>query len=130
MLVDALLAHLVGDYVLQSHWMATEKTRRWWPAVVHGVAYTLPFVVLTRSPWALLVIAGSHVVLDRYRVAWYVVWAKNLVAPRSARPRWAEAAGNHGFGPQVPAGLAAALLIVVDNTIHLVINAAALGWWA
>jgi hypothetical protein len=75
-LAEALLAHLVGDYLLQSDWMATEKTRRWWPAVVHGAVYSLPFLLVTRSPWALLVIGGTHVVLDRFRVAKYVIWAK------------------------------------------------------
>lgn len=25
---DQFVAHLVGDYILQSHWMATEKTKR------------------------------------------------------------------------------------------------------
>ena len=24
---DQLVAHAVGDYILQSHWMATEKTK-------------------------------------------------------------------------------------------------------
>ncbi|WP_327092546.1 DUF3307 domain-containing protein [Nonomuraea sp. NBC_01738] len=70
-----MLAHLVGDYVLQSHWMATKKVKRWWPTVVHGLACSLPFLLITRSPWALLVIGGTHVVLDRYRAAKYVIWA-------------------------------------------------------
>jgi hypothetical protein len=44
-----LLAHLAGDYLLQSDWMATQKVRRWWPAVVHGLTYLLPFLLITRS---------------------------------------------------------------------------------
>ncbi|MBT2390812.1 DUF3307 domain-containing protein [Streptomyces sp. ISL-1] len=32
---ESLLAHLAGDYLIQSDWMATEKVKRWWPAVVH-----------------------------------------------------------------------------------------------
>ena len=39
------LAHMVGDYVIQSHWMAVEKTKRWWPAIAHGVTYGLPFLL-------------------------------------------------------------------------------------
>jgi hypothetical protein len=42
------LAHMVGDYLIQNHWMAVEKTKRWWPAVVHGVTYGLPFLLITR----------------------------------------------------------------------------------
>ncbi|MFF4417458.1 DUF3307 domain-containing protein [Streptosporangium sp. NPDC001559] len=126
MLAEAFIAHLAGDYVFQSHWMATEKVKRWWPAVVHGVMYTLPFLLITRSPWALLIIGGTHVVLDHYRAAKYVIWAKNLIAPRASRTPWKEAADNQGFPAGTPAGLATALLIVVDNTIHLAINAATL----
>jgi len=128
MLAEALLAHLVGDYLLQSDWMASEKTLRWWPAIVHGVAYSLPFLLITRSPWALLVIGGTHVVLDRFRVAKYVIWAKNLIGPREYRPSLKEALANCGFATTVPSGLAIALMIVSDNTIHMLFNAAALVW--
>ena len=69
-----LLAHLVGDYLLQSHWMATEKTKHWWPALAHGITYTLPYLFITQSPLALLVIAGTHIVIDRYRLAKHLVW--------------------------------------------------------
>ena len=34
-----VLAHLVGDYLIQSHWMAVEKVNRWWPAIAHGLAH-------------------------------------------------------------------------------------------
>jgi hypothetical protein len=72
------LAHFVGDYVLQSHWMASEKTRRWWPAVAHAVTYGLPFLLLTLDPVALAVIVGTHAVIDRYRLARHLVWANSL----------------------------------------------------
>ena len=80
------LAHLVGDYLLQSHWMATEKTKRWWPAAAHALTYGLPFLLITQSPLALAVIVGTHAVIDRYRLARHVVWAKNQLAPHSHRP--------------------------------------------
>jgi hypothetical protein len=128
LLAEALLAHLAGDYLLQSHWMATEKTRRWWPAIVHGVMYSLPFLLITRSLWALLVIGGTHVVLDHYRAAKYVIWAKNLIGPREYRASLKEALANCGFAADVPSGLAMALMIVSDNTIHMLFNAAALTW--
>jgi hypothetical protein len=117
--------------------MAREKFAKWWPAIAHGLTYTAPFVVLVlilaRTPLALLalaVIGGTHIVLDHYRAAKYVVWAKNLIAPRAARLSWAEAkaADNGGFSAMVPPGLASAMLIIVDNTIHLTINTIALLW--
>lgn len=33
------LAHMVGDYLIQSDWMAQEKTKRWWPAIAHALTY-------------------------------------------------------------------------------------------
>jgi hypothetical protein len=44
-----ILAHLVGDYLIQSDWMANEKTKRWWPAIAHGLTYTIPYVLVTQS---------------------------------------------------------------------------------
>lgn len=128
MIAEGLIAHLVGDYILQSHWMATEKVKRWFPALVHGVAYTLPFILITRNMWALLIVGGTHAILDRYRAAKYVNWAKNLIAPKSFRVPLSEAVTNGGFPAAVPAGLATALLIIADNTMHIVINSGALIW--
>lgn len=122
-----LLAHLVGDYVLQSHWMASEKTKRWWPAIAHAVTYGLPFLLVTQSPAALAVIVGTHAVIDRFRLARYVVWAKNQCVPREYRAPWAECTAT-GYPPDVPPWLAVWLLILVDNIAHIAINAAAVTW--
>jgi hypothetical protein len=117
--LGVLLCHLVGDYVCQSHWMATEKVKRWWPAICHAATYTAPWLVLTRSWWALAVIGGTHLLIDRWRLARYVVWAKNLLAPAGHRAPLTPT----GYGQYVPEWLAVGLLIVADNTIHLAIAA-------
>lgn len=117
-----LIAHLIGDYVLQSHWMATEKTKRWLPAVAHAVSYGLPFLLLTQSVIALAVIIGTHAVIDRYRLARHVVWAKNQLAPAAHRPGHTAT----GYPDDTPPWLAVWLLIICDNTIHIVINSAVL----
>lgn len=125
--VLGLLAHFVGDYLLQSHWMACEKTKRWWPAIAHAFTYTLPFLLITRSVPALLVIAGTHVVIDRYRLARQVIWVKNLMAPRGYNPPWSKCTAT-GYPPDTPPWLAVWLMIIADNTIHVSINSAALLW--
>lgn len=127
MIGEIALAHLVGDYILQSHWEAQEKTNRWWPAVLHAVTYGLPFLFVTQSPWALLVIVGTHAVLDRYRLARHVIWLKNHLAPRHTWRPWSECSAT-GFPPETPPWLAVWLLIIVDNAIHLLINFAAVYW--
>ena len=83
---DQLLCHAVGDYILQSDWMASEKTKKSLAAFAHVVTYTLPFLFLTRSVAALLFIAGTHFVIDRWRLARYVCWVKNWLAPRWITP--------------------------------------------
>lgn len=122
--LEIILAHLAGDYLLQTNWMAVEKTKRWLPAILHGLTYTLPYVLLTQSLLALLVIGGTHVVIDRYRLARHVVWLKNQFAPRNFRtPHTAT-----GYGDDMPPWMAVWLMIVADNTIHLLINLAAIKW--
>lgn len=78
---NQLLCHFIGDYLLQSHWMATEKTKRSMAALVHVLTYGLPFLFLRPSWLALFVIVSTHFVIDRWRLARYVVWAKNWIGP-------------------------------------------------
>ena len=114
---DQILAHLVGDYILQSHWMATEKTKRSLAAAIHAACYTAPFILLTLSPLALAYIAGTHFVIDRFRLARFVVWAKNgCTGPVTAT----------GYPEAVPAWLSVWLLIIADNTLHLLCNGVAI----
>jgi hypothetical protein len=122
-----VLAHLVGDYLIQSDWMANEKTKRWWPAVAHGLTYTIPYVFITQSWLALAVIAGTHIVIDHYRLARHVAWFKNQAAPRAYRSRWADCKGT-GYPADKPPFMAVWLMIIADNTIHLLINTAAVFW--
>jgi hypothetical protein len=124
---DQLVAHLVGDYVLQSHWMAQEKTRRSFAAAVHVACYALPFLLLRPSPLALAVIVGTHFVIDRWRLARFVVWGKNLLAPTAFDRPWSECSST-GYPPDVPPWLAVWLLIIADNVLHVLINGAALAW--
>jgi hypothetical protein len=123
---DQLLAHAFGDYVLQSDWMATEKTRRSLAAAVHAFCYALPFLLLQPSLAAWATIVGSHFVIDRWRLARYVCWAKNWLSPVRPAP-WSECAGT-GYGPDKPVWLSTWLLIITDNALHALCNGAALRW--
>lgn len=129
--VGLMLAHWAGDYVLQSDWMAVEKTSRWWPAVAHGLAYSacfVPLVLLGGVSWAALaVIGGTHVVIDRYRLARHLVWAKERLAPRRYWRTWAESRAT-GYGPEKPPWMAVWLMISADNFCHVAINYAAAAW--
>lgn len=113
---DQLVAHLVGDYILQSHWMATTKRKKTIAAIIHGVTYTLPFMLITLNMWALAVICVSHVIIDRFGLARYVVWLKNI-----PWDRWVDCEAT-GYYKDVPPWMSVWLLIIADNTLHILIN--------
>jgi hypothetical protein len=149
---DQLLAHAIGDYVLQSDWMALEKTKKNIAALAHALCYTLPFLFLTTSLPALGFIFSTHFLIDRWRLARYVVWAKNFLSPaqtlgeeisttwshpdgretvEKTRPPviwwhpWAECVGT-GYHKDRPPWLAVWLLIIADNVLHVCMNGIAL----
>lgn len=123
---DQLIAHLVGDYLLQSDWMANGKTKNSWIAGQHALIYTLPFLLLTSSWPALIMIAGTHFLIDRYRLARYVVYAKNWWFGMNC-PSWSECRQT-GYPNDRPVWLSTWLLIIADNVIHILINGLAIAY--
>lgn len=125
---DQILAHLVGDYLLQSHWMATEKTKRTLAAAIHAVTYTLPFLLLTQAPAALAFICGTHFLIDRFRLARWVVSLKNgyLFEGQDTPGHLVMRATATGYRDDMPLFLSVWLLIIADNTLHLICNGLAL----
>ena len=120
---NQLICHAVGDYILQSDWMVREKGNSSLACLVHVVFYTIPFLLLTQNPLTLAVIAGTHFALDRWRLARFVIWAKNRPWPGS-RP-FSECRKT-GYPPETPDWMATWLFIIVDNTLHVIINGAAI----
>jgi hypothetical protein len=138
---DQVVAHLVGDYLLQSDWMANEKTKRNVAALAHGFFYALPFLLLTGGrDFSFFGIWLSHYIIDHLRLARYVVYAKNFLAPSKtlqidSNPAkyarwwhpWSECDVT-GYHKDRPVWLATWLYIIADNILHVLCNAAALRW--
>lgn len=132
-----LLCHWIGDYALQSHSMAVRKVESWYWALMHALFYTFPFAVVLaviehENPWvvaALAIIFGTHAVIDRYRLAKWLSWAKNVGLPRHDDDyyTWAEGRKNAGYPDSVPAWMSNWLMIILDNGLHVIINAIAIG---
>ena len=151
--MEMLLAHAIGDWLLQSQYMASMKVRSAVPALLHVTVYGIVYWVLVGPSWlALVVIVGTHYLIDRYRLARHVNWAANFIAPvhwvkverdhpwaldefgprpfkrlRSTNPPWSECS-TYGSPPGVPDHIAFIVMIAVDQILHLVLNWAALRW--
>lgn len=135
--MSEILAHAVGDYIVQSDWMASEKTKRHLPAAAHAASYAACFLPVTRNWRAILIIGTTHFVIDRWRLAKYLCWAKNQAAPVDFRYPFdhADGTGYHSdtLAPYAhdettcralgkPMWLSGWLMIIADNTIHMLIN--------
>lgn len=113
------IAHLVGDYVIQSDKMASDKTKSSFWAGLHAFSYTLPFMFITSSFLSLFVICFTHFLIDRFRLARYVCWFKNVIG--GCYYPWSECSTT-GYHKSRPDWLAVWLLIICDNTLHLICN--------
>jgi len=120
---DQLLCHLVGDYILQSDWMASRKTSSMVVASVHACCYSLPFLLLSPSWQAMTIIVCTHALIDRFRLARYVIWLKNWIGPQGCNANW-DSCNKTGYRNSQPDWLTVWLMIIADNIIHILIN----GW--
>ena len=116
-----LILHLIGDYLLQSGWMANNKAKCHMAAFVHALVYSLPFLLLQPSFAAWSVIFGTHFIIDRYSLAKHVAKIKNYLAPCEHWPKNNDLS-HFGYCKTTPDFLAVWLLIITDNTLHLTIN--------
>jgi hypothetical protein len=110
-----IIAHLVGDYLVQTEFEAMNKAlgRFWNRALIsHCLKYTLSFVpviVLLGMPlWWLAVIYGTHMVLDR---RWFITGWRKYVTRNSEQSIqatfWLTVVIDQIFHVLVLAGLAA-----------------------
>ena len=104
-----IVAHLVGDYLLQNDWIARNKSTSSIICAVHVVLYTLAHVVLVEVAgswpwWSYVAIAVPHFVIDRWSLAAW--WMKNVSGQRTF------------FEKMSPWSV-----VVIDNTFHLLTSA-------
>lgn len=145
--MEQLLCHLTGDFLLQPSWCALNKSKRFIPCLVHILIYTSVFLLLTTSWKALLVIGGTHFILDRYHVILKTLiwWREHLNPSFSYVPKelcqftgYFDNIGNDIDSVKFPiintSGEHTArlnyvsvwLYIITDNYFHLLINFLAL----
>jgi hypothetical protein len=97
----AIVGQLVGDYLLQTDWMAQNKKLRSWPCLVHCVIWTACVCIFAGWSWrAGAFLFACHFAQDRTQI---VKWWMCLKSPGFTQPP---------FAPWS--------LIVVDNVWHFV----------
>ena len=97
-----IYAHLIGDYLLQTDWMALNKKEKWIPCFIHVVVYLVPFLLCGLEWWQLLLIGLQHYFIDRTMfIEWYCrkIGAKRMVDPKNIMFPWS--------------------WIIIDNIFHI-----------
>ena len=69
-LVQITMCHLVGDYVLQSDFIAKTKGNNWYHLLVHCGLYILPFYLYFGMNWQLFILFISHIIIDPLKARW------------------------------------------------------------
>lgn len=109
-----LILHFVGDYLTQNHWLATNKTKRFLPAFIHVLLYSLPFLLIVPS-MAWCIVSVTHFFIDRYRLAvWHTKFVNNEFEEAMGCPK------------DTPPFLSFWLTIIIDNTYHVLFNTLAI----
>ena len=120
-----IFLHGVGDYWFQSDWMANEKTKQNTAAIAHAATYTLPFLLVTHSLPAIGFILVTHFLIDRFRLAKYLCYGKNFLAPADWWHQWKDCETT-GYHADRPPWMTVPLMIIADNLMHIACNAVAI----
>ena len=75
-----IYAHLIGDYLIQTDWMANGKKRSSWICAVHVLTYLVPFLFTPMPWWQLALIGAEHFLQDRTGVVVWLMKAKGSAA--------------------------------------------------
>lgn len=109
--MEQLLIHLFSDYWLQNDWMALNKKKNYLIALLHSIIYTIPFILLTNSVIALLIICITHSLIDGTNIVCFLNKCKNNNFKTIT-----------GYGEDRPDWISWWLIIIQDNILHLIIN--------
>lgn len=95
-----VLAHLIGDFILQNDWMAKGKKENSLICLIHIITYLIPFVFTDIIWWGIVLIGVEHFIQDRTNI---IVWFMRI----KGSDKFAEP-------PMAPWSI-----IITDNIIHI-----------
>lgn len=81
-----IVVHLVGAYLVSSEYIQAKAAGSTTFAAISTVLYMVPFVIfLPGSILSFLAVFLFRLAVIRFSLVDYIVWAKNLMAPRDQR---------------------------------------------
>jgi len=101
-MIEAIVGHLVGDYLTQNDWQALHKKQSTFRCVVHCVLWTACVIAFAQWPlWTAMPLFITHFIQDRTQI---INWWMDFVGQKQFRT-----------GACAPWSV-----IVVDNVWHIV----------
>lgn len=73
LLYKLLACHMLGDYVLQTDFLAKTKGENWWHMLAHCVTYTVPFALAFGIDWRVCFILALHLAVDTLKARWHLI---------------------------------------------------------
>lgn len=68
-----VICHLIGDYFLQSDFIAKTKGQNWYHLFVHCILYVVPFYIAFGLDLRLVIIFISHVIIDALKARYHAI---------------------------------------------------------
>ena len=72
LLYKLLACHMLGDYVLQTDFLAKTKGENWWHLLAHCVTYTVPFAVAFGIDWRIGYLLAMHPIIDTLKARHHI----------------------------------------------------------
>jgi hypothetical protein len=95
-----IYAHLIGDYLLQTDWMAKGKKISSLVCIAHVAAYMIPFLFCGLLWWQLILIGAQHFFQDRTN---FIMWIMKI-----------KGSAEFSKPPMAPWSI-----IITDNIVHV-----------
>lgn len=67
------ICHSVGDYFLQTEFMASNKGNDWYILFIHSLLYTLPFTICFRMDFRILFLLVTHFIIDALKAKYKII---------------------------------------------------------
>lgn len=72
LIIKLVMCHMLGDYVLQSDYIAKTKGENLYHMIVHCVLYVIPFYFVLGG-WKLALLFVSHIIIDLLKARWHKI---------------------------------------------------------